>query len=390
MSGPQDWMAELNDLLERLVEHRLTAEDRTRLNALLAQGVEPRRYYRDYLRLHCALELRIGGPGFEPGSAGPSEECIGGEMQSEATDAQGSAISDCKCEIDKTAATRVPSLTSPFFLLPSMTGGAVLCYAMTLLVLAAGLTAAQFWTLADDSQQLVSSIASSPIQVVSAPNPGPSGPGPIVIATVTGTSGCRWADASPAARPAEQVIIGHTYALVSGLLEIRYNTGAKVILEGPAVFSADRTNGGALRFGKLTVLAPKFDRAKLARDEAARNHPAPPPHAPGFVVRTPSARVYGGGDQIGEFGVEVCRSQTTYTRVYKGPVAFAAPGLPAYALPDDYCVWTGAGPRHDGLMIFHTGHESSSFALEVPKAAPVCATPLPEGKANQPKKAGSG
>ena len=52
---PRDWMSELSDLLERLVERALTADDRIRLNALLAQGVEGRRYYRDYMRLHGGL-----------------------------------------------------------------------------------------------------------------------------------------------------------------------------------------------------------------------------------------------------------------------------------------------------------------------------------------------
>ena len=57
-----DWMAELEALLERLIDGEFDALDRTRLNVLLAQGEAPRRYYRGYMRLHHGLEWRIGEP----------------------------------------------------------------------------------------------------------------------------------------------------------------------------------------------------------------------------------------------------------------------------------------------------------------------------------------
>ena len=61
-----DWTPELDALLERLIDGVFTADDRRRLNALLAQGDGPRRYYRGYMRLHYGLEWRIGEPDFQP------------------------------------------------------------------------------------------------------------------------------------------------------------------------------------------------------------------------------------------------------------------------------------------------------------------------------------
>ena len=58
------------------------------------------------------------------------------------------------------------------------------------------------------------------------------------------------------------------FVLESGMLEITYDSGAKVILQGPALFSADSGNGGLLLCGKLTVRT-KSDRP------AAVFHPFP-------------------------------------------------------------------------------------------------------------------
>ncbi|MBU4400552.1 MAG: hypothetical protein KKE86_14615, partial [Planctomycetes bacterium] len=57
-----DGTAELEALLERLIDGKFDASDRTRLNVLLTQGEAPRRYYRGYMRLHHGLEWRIGKP----------------------------------------------------------------------------------------------------------------------------------------------------------------------------------------------------------------------------------------------------------------------------------------------------------------------------------------
>ena len=51
--------------------------------------------------------------------------------------------------------------------------------------------------------------------------------------------------------PQSLVALGDTFALASGLMEITYDTGAKVILQGPVTYEVE-ANGGYLAVGKLT------------------------------------------------------------------------------------------------------------------------------------------
>ena len=49
---------------------------------------------------------------------------------------------------------------------------------------------------------------------------------------------CRWAD--PQDRPPQRAVpLGRKYELASGLMEITYQTGAKVILQGPCTYEVD-------------------------------------------------------------------------------------------------------------------------------------------------------
>ena len=78
------------------------------------------------------------------------------------------------------------------------------------------------------------------------------------VGRITGMVDCQWTD--PAAAPAdrEPVPLGRKYALAGGLLEITYDIGARVILEGPVTYEIESANGGLLSFGKLT--APRGTR----------------------------------------------------------------------------------------------------------------------------------
>ena len=72
---PQDWKQELDGLLERLIDGEFNADDRARLNAVLAEGREQRRYYRGYMRLHYGLEWRVGEPQLCCGLSSPAGQC---------------------------------------------------------------------------------------------------------------------------------------------------------------------------------------------------------------------------------------------------------------------------------------------------------------------------
>ncbi len=87
------------------------------------------------------------------------------------------------------------------------------------------------------------------------------------------------------------------YHLLSGLAEIEFNDGAKVILEGPSKISLESANGAYLQQGKLSVWISKG--------------------AEGFYIETPSAKMVDYGT---EFSVEVAENGVSKVHVFEGLV----------------------------------------------------------------------
>ena len=75
-----------------------------------------------------------------------------------------------------------------------------------------------------------------------------------LVGWVTGMVDCKWAGAALDSRA---VPLGRKYELASGLMEISYDTGAKVILQGPVRYEVDSAAGGFLSVGKLTAKMEK-------------------------------------------------------------------------------------------------------------------------------------
>ena len=68
------------------------------------------------------------------------------------------------------------------------------------------------------------------------------------------------------------VSLGDKFALASGLMEITYNTGAKVILQGPVTYEVESVAGGYLSVGKLTArLEKKGERLSKSPNLQIRN-----------------------------------------------------------------------------------------------------------------------
>ncbi len=120
------------------------------------------------------------------------------------------------------------------------------------------------------------------------------------VGRITGMVDCKWSDDKNYLPPGgDYVALGRKYKLDSGLIEITYNTGAKVILQGPVAYEVESANGGYMSVGKLTGKV-EVEKAK------------------GFFVRTPTAVVTDLGT---EFGVEVDKSNVTTSQVFQGKVA---------------------------------------------------------------------
>ncbi len=142
----------------------------------------------------------------------------------------------------------------------------------------------------------------------------PAKPERELIGQITGTAGCRWAD--PQEVPSAAVPLGRKYELASGLVEISYQSGAKVILQGPCTYEVDSPAGGFLSFGKLTARVEKSE-IQNPKSEISGPSPLSPLPSPLFVVRTPTAVVTDLGT---EFGVEVERSGATRSHVFCGRI----------------------------------------------------------------------
>ena len=122
--------------------------------------------------------------------------------------------------------------------------------------------------------------------------------------------------------PLSPVSLGDTFALASGLMEITYDTGAKVIVQGPATYEVESATGGYLSLGKLTArVEKKNDECGMMNDEVrtGRNgvhHSSFITH-PLFAVRTPTAIVTDLGT---EFGVRVLNDGGSEVHVLRGLV----------------------------------------------------------------------
>ena len=217
---------------------------------------------------------------------------------------------------------------------------------------------------------------------------------PSYVGHITGMVDCRWEKGSRfkaqgskvedpqflIPSPQSPVSLGDKFALASGLMEITYDTGAKVILQGPVTYEVDSRDSGYLSVGKLTARLEKKRSAissqrsagsgqpseKVARGQGNANLPSPasgrgaggegglensnrdqsqhaltlalsqrergpnsnpespiptPPlstiHYPLFTIKTPTAIVTDLGT---EFGVEVDKKGTTTSHVFCGVV----------------------------------------------------------------------
>ena len=164
------------------------------------------------------------------------------------------------------------------------------------------------------------------------------------IGQITGMVDVKWADDSTAALGGARVPLGRKYALASGLMEITYDTGAKVILQGPATYRVESRTGGFLSIGRLTARLEKqsaisgqqsASAASVANHKSLASSPQPlAPNAnpqslipnpslstlptPLFTIKTPSATVTDLGT---EFGVEAIDNDTTNVHVFMGSVS---------------------------------------------------------------------
>lgn len=120
----------------------------------------------------------------------------------------------------------------------------------------------------------------------------------VPTATLVETVAARWQDTTFEGKAGTRLYnIDTPRQLIAGLVKIRMDSGAEVLIQGPAEFCAEETNQFYIAFGKISSTVP--------------------PGAEGFVVRTPSATVVDYGT---EFGMLVDKTGRTEAHVFKGEV----------------------------------------------------------------------
>ena len=73
------------------------------------------------------------------------------------------------------------------------------------------------------------------------------------VARITGAKDCQWPADAAVPMVGSYLPRGRKYSLEAGLLEITYESGARVILEGPCIYTVDSDAGGYLAVGRLTA-----------------------------------------------------------------------------------------------------------------------------------------
>ena len=315
MTGSALPIEELRALVDAACNGSLTERDAARLEELLTGSVEAQRYYLACVRLDGCLRWEFG---HQPDDLAL---CPLGHAPPIILDLS-------------------PALRSPLLSLHSPVGGFLFSYLGGAVLLGICLLIGWAWRIHYDQQTVQSAPRLGP--VFGEPEAEPQS-----VGRITGLVDCQWAkwsvvSESEIRNPKSQipnqerlVPLGAKYNLTSGFMEITYDSGAKVILQGPCTYEVESAAGGFLSLGKLTArvetraeggrrkaekeargLQGGVNRQSTINNQQSSSAFRPPPSAL-FSVRTPTAIVTDLGT---EFGVEVDRSGISRAHVFQGKV----------------------------------------------------------------------
>jgi hypothetical protein len=307
----------LLDLTQAVSDRAASACDLAELEAVLLRDPAARRLYLESCQLRAALRFELRASQ----AAGKAYRQIDVQsLASNATDPDTASASEkfpAFAILERTAYTPVGHLAS----------GWPVAYLIATVLFAIGLTVAAFLHVSQPTSfVLPSSARGGHHEVVRA---GGEGLSSSIVARITAMVDCEWEGTtgslqdSGTANQKSQITnhkslihLGDRLALRSGLLEITYGTGAKVILQGPVTYEIESPSGGYLSVGKLTAKLEQKSEVRGQRSEPA-NQKSETRNQKSFAVRTPTALVTDLGT---EFGVEVDKKGQTKSHVFRGSV----------------------------------------------------------------------
>jgi hypothetical protein len=122
-------------------------------------------------------------------------------------------------------------------------------------------------------------------------------PGTATVARVTGQIDCKWPSGELPLKFGDQLAPGQRFQMSHGLMQLTFETGARVVIEGPADFIATTGTEAELAQGRISAAVPHIAR--------------------GYTVLTPTSEVVDLGT---EFGVTVDDSGNSEVHVFNGDV----------------------------------------------------------------------
>ncbi len=287
MGSPLPQSEELHRLLTVLSDGEPSGAEFDRLQQLLRQDPAAQAYYRQYMRLCALLEFERAASGNEgrgPGTSVPSEALSGqwsvvgkSEIGNQEPELPTPEPLIAPIIVDSSAAVH-----DPLFSIRSPLGGWLLSYAAATVITGMAILGAWLHKVSLDSH-----IAQEqPLLVRRGDEPRPE-----YVGRITGMADCEWADRrTTPPSSAAAVPVGGKYALSSGLMEITYHTGAKVILQGPCTYEVDSARGGFLSLGKLTArVETKGEGGRGKAEEGDVGAAVELPHQPVREIPLPPA-----------------------------------------------------------------------------------------------------
>jgi hypothetical protein len=320
MSDPITNNDRFYELAGAICDGRASEQDRSELNALVDADPTFRADYFEYCWLHSALRLQLHALQ----STQRARQLIDHELANFTEKEPEEAPRDCFPAIPLPPPPTLQGTLGHF------STGWPMAYLIATAMMAFGLLVCAHTYISQPSPAPNRQLVGAKEHIISAKTPDT-----LTIGRITGMVECVWAKAEGRSQGAgtsgrnpvhhlqptihTPVSLGDRLALRSGLLEITYDTGARVILQGPVTYDVESRDGGYLAVGKLTAKVEKKS-GRNKTEEATDTHSSfliPSSPAPLFTIRTPTAFVTDLGT---EFGVEVGAKGQTTSHVFRGSV----------------------------------------------------------------------
>ncbi len=319
---------EFEELLNAICEEGLTDAQARRLEQIVESDDEDCRYYLMYVHLHGILYWNTARR--LPDSAAPTSRANSAGKTPAPQDAgvRQSAPSE--------PARPIVPVNGFRYSLHPLLSSAVFSYALAALVLGVGVLGAWAWYGRGPGQA------------------GSNGPGPTAVAgdygpaaavaRIIGVRDCRCADPQTAVAMGQTVAVGRKFSLTSGRLEIAYNIGDRVTLEGPATFEVSSATGGKLSLGKLTFHSMLADLLGPVSDLPSKGYDKPPIFVrPLFAIRGPGVIVI---DEGAEYSLAIDESGVSHTVLAKGKIEVRYPhGVKPGDSMGGRCWWYAEGDK---------------------------------------------